>query len=189
MSWRKYVGGLSPGPAAIPNLANPSGPAARLLRTRPARRGWAGAVTRESRVRVVPRRVPHRPAARRRIAEHRHVPGRAATGRRPGRRAVAQQPRHGDQSRSPPVPVLAPLRVTPPVRTRTPIGTIRTRVRMAREGSPGGGRQVCAAPSGTEGLRISAAAGPPVSDSRGTRRQTAHRQDTLANGGITGPGS
>jgi hypothetical protein len=29
MSWWKYVGGLSPGPAAIPNLANPSGLAAR----------------------------------------------------------------------------------------------------------------------------------------------------------------
>jgi hypothetical protein len=43
MSWWKYAGGLSPGPAAIPNLANPSGLAARLLRTRPARRGCAGA--------------------------------------------------------------------------------------------------------------------------------------------------
>jgi hypothetical protein len=43
MSWWKYVGGLSPSPAAIPNLANPSGLAARLLRTRPARRGWAEA--------------------------------------------------------------------------------------------------------------------------------------------------
>ena len=39
MSWWKYVGGLSPGPAAIPNLANPSGLAARLLRTRPAHLG------------------------------------------------------------------------------------------------------------------------------------------------------
>ncbi len=37
MSWWKCVGGLSPSPAAIPNPANPSGLAARLLRTRPAR--------------------------------------------------------------------------------------------------------------------------------------------------------
>jgi hypothetical protein len=28
MSWRKYVGRLSPSPAAIPNRANPSGLAA-----------------------------------------------------------------------------------------------------------------------------------------------------------------
>ena len=39
MSWWKCARGLSPGPAAIPNLANPSGLAARLLRTRPAHRG------------------------------------------------------------------------------------------------------------------------------------------------------
>jgi hypothetical protein len=39
MSWWKYVGGLTPGPAAIPNPANPRGLAARLLRTRPAHRG------------------------------------------------------------------------------------------------------------------------------------------------------
>jgi hypothetical protein len=49
MSWWKYAGGLSPGPAAIPNPANPRSLAARLLRTRPASRGWAGAVARESR--------------------------------------------------------------------------------------------------------------------------------------------
>jgi hypothetical protein len=49
MSWWKCARGLSPGPAAIPNPASPSGLAARLLRTRPARRGWAGAVARESR--------------------------------------------------------------------------------------------------------------------------------------------
>jgi len=31
-------------------------------------------------------------------------------------RAVAQDPAHGDQARTPFVPVLAPLRVAPPVR-------------------------------------------------------------------------
>jgi hypothetical protein len=34
--------------------------------------------------------------------------------------AITQHPRHGDQARSPLVPVLAPLRVTPPVRPPHP---------------------------------------------------------------------
>ena len=78
---------------------------------------------------LVPGPVPHRPAARRRVAEHRHMPGRTTPRRRPRRRAVAQHPRHGDQARSPLVPVLAPLRVTPPRRAPHPHATIRTRVR------------------------------------------------------------
>jgi len=59
----------------------------------------------------MPRPVPHRLAARRRIAEHRHMSGRPAPGRGPRRRAVVQHPWRGDQARSPLVPVLAPLRV------------------------------------------------------------------------------
>jgi len=49
----------------------------------------------------MPRTVPDRPAARRRVAEHRHVPRRAAPGTLPrglGGRAVAQHLRHGDQA-------------------------------------------------------------------------------------------
>jgi hypothetical protein len=53
-----------------------------------------------------------------------------APGRRLRRRAVAQYPGHGDQARSPLVPVLAPLRVTPPVRSPHPHDKIRTRVRL-----------------------------------------------------------
>jgi hypothetical protein len=90
MSWWKYAGGLSPGPAAIPNPANPSGLAARLLRTRRRAcgcpRGWITApqappATRGTNarpwsppkmsatggpalllLRLVPRSGPHRPA-------------------------------------------------------------------------------------------------------------------------------
>src|SRR6266516_6444916 len=79
--------------------------------------------------------VPDGPAARRCVAEHRHMPRRAADpllGSQSGR-AVAQHPRHGDQPRSPLVPVLAPLRVTPPVRTPHPHDTIRTRIRLAAD--------------------------------------------------------
>jgi hypothetical protein len=43
-----------------------------------------------------------------------------------GGRAVAQHPGHRDQARPPLVPVLAALRVTPPLRTPHPHGTIRT---------------------------------------------------------------
>jgi hypothetical protein len=59
-------------------------------------------------------------------------------GHGPRGRAVAQHPRHGDQPRTPLVPVLAPLRVTPPVRTLDPMGTIRTHVRVvdAPSGAP-----------------------------------------------------
>jgi hypothetical protein len=48
-----------------------------------------------------------------------------------GGRAVAQDPAHGDQARTPLVPVLAALRVAPTVRTLHVHHTIRTRYRLA----------------------------------------------------------
>jgi len=63
--------------------------------------------------------APHRPTARSSVAEHRHVPRRAAACPLPhglGRTAVAHHPGHDDQARAPLVPVPAPLRVAPPVR-------------------------------------------------------------------------
>jgi len=44
------------------------------------------------------------------------MPGRAAAAGGPRCRAITQNPRHSDQPRPPRVPVLAPVRVTPPVR-------------------------------------------------------------------------
>ena len=142
MSWWRYVGGLSPGPAAIPNPANPSGLAARLLRTRPACRGWAGAVARASRFRVVPQPVPHRPAARRRVAVHDQVPW-AVLARGPRRRAVARHPRHRDQARPPLVPVRAPLRVAPPVRSPRPLASAPFRQALAFSADNPGMRPRC----------------------------------------------
>ncbi len=109
--------------AALPHLAPPL---RRLIRQR----------GRPSGAPLTPRPVPHRPAARRRVAEHRHVPRRATTHPLPGSqggRAVAQHPRHCDQTWSPLVPVLAPLRVTPPRRTPHAHDTIRTRIRLAAQ--------------------------------------------------------
>src|SRR4249920_2460187 len=93
-----------------------------------------------SRAGFVPWPVPHRPAARRRVAEHRRVPGRARRARGERWGTVTQHPRNDDQARSPLVPVLTPLRVTPPRRTPHPHDTIRTRVRLAKA--------TAAAPSG-----------------------------------------
>ena len=81
--------------------------------------------------RFVPRPVPRRPAPRRRVAVHQHVP-RAVLTRGPRQGTVARHPRDSDQTRSPLVPVRAPLWVTPPVRTLHPHDTIRTRVRYAK---------------------------------------------------------
>lgn len=57
---------------------------------------------------LMPRPVPGRPAARRRLAVHRQMPGRSAArlllGSHRGR-PVAHRPAHGDQARPPPVPV------------------------------------------------------------------------------------
>jgi len=100
---------------------------------------------------LTPRPVPHRPAPRRRVTEHGHVSGRGA--RRAGslrRAAVAHHPRDDDPARSPLVPVLAPLRVTPPVRPLNPMGTIRTRVRLEASLRPQAVfriRRPCAAPA------------------------------------------
>jgi len=58
----------------------------------------------------VPRPVPHRPAARRRVAENHHVPG-AVLPRRSRRAAVARHPRDSDPPGRPLVAVRAPLRV------------------------------------------------------------------------------
>ena len=98
MSWRKYAGGLSPGPAAIPNPANPRSLAARLLRTRPARRGWAGAMARESRGpgRAAAGTTPTGSPAPRRSTPP-CAPARATSG--PCWRAVARHPRQDDASR------------------------------------------------------------------------------------------
>jgi hypothetical protein len=75
----------------------------------------------------VPRGVPGRPAARRLAVHHQVTRAVFPLGRR--RRAVTRHPAHDDPPRSPLVPVLAALRVTPPVRTLHPHGTIRTQKR------------------------------------------------------------
>jgi hypothetical protein len=78
---------------------------------------------------LVPRLVPGRPAARR-LAVH-HQMTRAVLPLRRRWRAFTRHPAHDDPPRSPLVPVLAALRVAPPVRTMHPDDTIRTRVRPA----------------------------------------------------------
>jgi hypothetical protein len=83
---------------------------------------------------LVPRPVPRRPAARRRVAVHHHVP-RPMFALGPCRGAVARHPAHDDPARPPLVPVRAPLRVTPPVRALHPHATIRTRERLRRASS------------------------------------------------------
>src|SRR6266550_1821420 len=62
------------------------------------------------------RPVPDRPAARRRSAVDRQMPGRAVAAGLDRRGTVAQRERHDDQARPPLVPVLAALRVAPPAR-------------------------------------------------------------------------
>jgi hypothetical protein len=80
--------------------------------------------------RLMPRPVPHRPAARRRVAEHRHMPRwcawRAGSLRRA---AVTHHPRHDDPAGTPLMPVAAAFRVTPPAGPPHAHHTIRTRVR------------------------------------------------------------
>ena len=95
--------------------------------------------------RFVPRPVPGRPAPRRRLAVDHHVARAVLAGGRGGGQSTASTDR--DQARAPLVPVRAPFRVTPPVRTLHPHGTIRTRVRYAKtpgldrnRGSPHPGR-------------------------------------------------
>jgi hypothetical protein len=83
--------------------------------------GWAG--------RLVLRLIPGRPAARR-LAVHRHMPRGTRGAGRPGRGTVAQHPRNDDPARPPLVSVLAPLRVTPPLRPVHVHDTIRTQVRL-----------------------------------------------------------
>jgi hypothetical protein len=80
---------------------------------------------------LVPRPVPRRPAARRRVAVHHHVP-RPVLELGPRRGALARHPAPDDPARPPLVPIRAPLRVTPPVRALHPHDTIRTRERLRR---------------------------------------------------------
>jgi hypothetical protein len=79
---------------------------------------------------LVPGLIPGRPAARRLAVHHQMTRPMLPLGRR--RRAITRHPAHDDQPRPPLVPVLAALRVTPPVRTLHPHDTIRTRVRSPR---------------------------------------------------------
>ena len=78
---------------------------------------------------LVPRPPPGRPAARRLAVHHHMTRAVLPLGRR--WRAVTRHPAHDDPPRSPLVPVLAALRITPPARTLHPHDTIRTRARMA----------------------------------------------------------
>jgi hypothetical protein len=128
--WRPRGSGLTDRPrrrALEPRPADPSltsaGRGPRCLHHLPRRRPLIS-------VRLVPRLVPHRLAARRSIAVHGQVP-RPAHGTVGGYRwrAVTRHPRHGDQARSPLVPVLALLRVMPPGWPPHPHKTIRTRKR------------------------------------------------------------
>ena len=68
---------------------------------------------------LAPGPVPHRPAARR--AGSKPPCARPALPRGPPQGTVARHPAHRDQARAPLVPVRAPLRVTPSVRTSHPM--------------------------------------------------------------------
>ena len=90
---------------------------------------WQQSGSRELTHRLMPGLVPAGPAARRIAPDHQVTCPRYPATLRDSQCAVAWRPVHGDQARSPLVPIRAPLRVTPPHRPPHPHKTSRTRKR------------------------------------------------------------